>query len=433
MKTKRFNSKNLYLLIGLILVVVTFALNERIIAEIVPSYRASSSAETKYVVFVIDVIFALALIFLLVRRQPRAKILIDSAVGIGLALVLLAGVELAFYYLNLENNRQLENVVFDFVSDSTKPDVRFDGEHAQALFQRDDWLGYRPVPDMRVVASRENGDEVFYTATYSIDDYGRRVTPLEPPADRSEFILFFGGSYTFGEGVSDHETMPYYVSSLASNYRSYNYGVGGYGPQQLLAQLQRDSVTQGIGERQGILIYTFISEHVDRAIGSMLIHNQRGDVMPYYFLDASGALVRKGDLVSGRPLLSLLYWIAGRSQTLKYFNINLPPQLRPRDLQITVKMIDKARQLFREKFKSDKFYVLIYPGRGNPELLPYLEAAEIEVLNYAEIPEIYDDGFWLGEGHPTARGHQIVAEMLVRDLKLRPESVDLQAKLHAEH
>jgi hypothetical protein len=96
-------------------------------------------------------------------------------------------------------------------------------------------------------------------------------------------------------------------------------------------------------------------------------------------------------------------------------------------------MIDKARQLFREKFKSDKFYVLIYPGRGNPELLPYLEAAEIEVLNYAEIPEIYDDGFWLGEGHPTARGHQIVAEMLVRDLKLRPESVDLQAKLHAEH
>jgi hypothetical protein len=423
MKTKSLNAKNLYFVIGLVLIAFTFALNERIIVGLFPGYKLSFSAELKYAVFVLDVVFALVLAFMLVRHQPKAKIALDAAVGLGFALLMLAGIELAFFYLNSRNARQLENVVFEFANGSEQADVQFDGEHAQAFFQRDAWLGYRPVANMRAIASRTDGEQTLYRATYSIDAYGRRVTPLEPPSNRPNFILFFGGSYTFGEGVNDDETMPFYVSQLAPNYRSYNFGVGGYGPQQMLAMLQRDAVSEGIDESRGILLYTFISEHVDRAIGTMFIHNQRGELMPYYFVGAKGNLVRQGDLASGRPGLSLFYAIAGKSQTLRYFNINFPPQMRSQDYMATVSMIDEARRLFRQKFRSDGFVVLIYPGRGVPDLLPYLEAAGIDYLDYSDIPEIYHDNFWLGEGHPTAGAHKIVAEMLVRDLRLRADGV----------
>ena len=397
-------------------------LNERIIAGVFPGFRLAPSVEIKYAVFALDVIFALILVIVLVWRQPKAKIGLDLAVGVGFALFLLAGIELTFFYLNSQNQRPLENVVFEFVSHSETADVQFDGEHAQAFFQRDDWLGYKPVADMQVIASRKLGDETLYRANYSIDAYGRRVTPPGPEAVPSEFLLFFGGSYTFGEGVNDDETTPYYVSQLAPNYRSYNFGVGGYGPQQVLARLQSEDVTAGIHEKRGKLIYIFISEHIDRAIGTLPIHNQRGELMPYYFLDPDGNLVRQGDLVSGRPVRSLIYSIAGRSQTLKYFNINIPPQLRPQDYVLTVEMLKESRRLFSQKFNSDEFYVLIYPGRGVPELRAHLESAGIDYLDYSEIPEIYHDSFWLGEGHPTAQAHRTVADMLVRDLELREDS-----------
>ena len=51
------------------------------------------------------------------------------------------------------------------------------------------------------------------------------------------FSSSLGCSVTFGLWVNDDETMPY-VAQYASHYRPYNYGVSGYGPHHMLAQLQ---------------------------------------------------------------------------------------------------------------------------------------------------------------------------------------------------
>ena len=78
---------------------------------------------------------------------------------------------------------------------------------------------------------------------------------------------------TFGLGVNDNETMPFYVAHFASHYRPYNYGVSGYGPHNMLAQLQRGNLTKEINENHGIAIYTFIDHHIDRAIRTMRVYN----------------------------------------------------------------------------------------------------------------------------------------------------------------
>ena len=42
---------------------------------------------------------------------------------------------------------------------------------------------------------------------------------------------------TFGLGVNDDETMPFYVAQYASHYTPYNYCVSGHHPHYVLAQL----------------------------------------------------------------------------------------------------------------------------------------------------------------------------------------------------
>jgi hypothetical protein len=422
MKAGSGRTQKILFAIGLLLIFLTFALNEQIVKEIFSTYQGSVTVELKIGVFVLDVLFALVTLFILVHRKPKAKLFLDALVGVGFTVVLLVGIEFIFYHLNSRIQRQLEPVTFNFINGGQRRDVQFTGEHAQAFFQRDDWLGYTLVPDTRVVASRKEEDEVLYEVVYSIDEYRRRVTPIEYLEPDPHFILFFGGSYTFGEGVNDNETMPYYVSQLAPKYKSYNYGVGGYGPQHMLAKLQSEGITTEIDESRGILVYTFIGEHIGRAIGSMGIHNQRGDVMPYYFINADGELIRRGNFVSGRPLVALLYSIAGKSQTLKYFHIDFPLSTRTQDLETTARIFEESRNVYREKFDSDEFYILIYPGLGAPELIPYLETAGINYLDYSDLPYIHNDDFWLGEGHPSAKAHKIVAEKLVQDLGLLGEA-----------
>ena len=58
---------------------------------------------------------------------------------------------------------------------------------------------------------------------------------------------------------------------------------------------------------------------------------------------------------------------------------------------------------------------------SNPELLAYLESAEINYLDYSNILDKDDEGFLFGDGHPTAKAHKIVAEKLIQDLQLQDE------------
>src|SRR5439155_3453419 len=134
--------------------------------------------------------------------------------------------------------------------------------------------------------------------------YGRRVTPIAGCSScRTKFLLFFGCSVAFGSGVKDTETVPFYASQFAPAYRAYNYGIPGYGTQQVLARLQSEKIDQEVNEKNGILIYVFIDHHVRRVIGS-LDTIRWGASWPYYTLDASDNLVRKGTFTSGRPFLS---------------------------------------------------------------------------------------------------------------------------------
>lgn len=287
------------------------------------------------------------------------------------------------------------------------------------LHERDKLLGYKLKPQLKVRGTNKRNGEILYNVTYSTDEYGRRITPAQDSKAATRFILFFGCSLTFGEGVEDNETLPFRVSEIASKYKVYNYGVGGYGPQHMLVKLQSPQLPSEIKERDGgILVYTFIDHHIPRAIGWMQILSW-GSHFPYYVMDDGDRLIRKGSFTSGRPLLTYFYVLMWKSHLVKYLNSRLRlPRIGDEHIKLTVRIIEESRNTFRERFHSERFYVLIYPENGQygRKLIPYLERAGIKYLDYSRLTDQTLRDKIPNDSHPSARSYRAVALKITEDI-----------------
>lgn len=395
--------------IGLILVSVGIVCNEWILAQLFSSDGVLELV-TRVKIWVFDI--ALVLIGLALTRFGELKetilrfsqsypMMLDSMIGVAFAIVVLLCAEGVCDALNHRKEKNIETM------------------WTETLAQDDELLGYKAKPNAQVSAIKKSDGKIVYDVTYSIDEYSRRISPVKNPELGTNSILFFGGSFAFGEGVNDNETMPFHVSELAPHYRPYNYGFCGYGPQQMLAKLQDDEIIKEVKVDEGhkMLIYTFLDAHIGRAIGDMHSSSWTHHT-PYYVIDDDEGLVRKGDFTSGRPIVTFLYRRIARSQLVKYFGVN-HPRINDDHIRITARIIEESRNAFREKFNSNDFYVLIYPGsRYGQRMIPYFESAGIRYLDYSDLIDPTKKAFHLGESdhHPTAQAHKAVAARLVKDI-----------------
>ncbi|HNY03187.1 MAG TPA: hypothetical protein PKG48_11395, partial [Bacteroidales bacterium] len=130
-------------------------------------------------------------------------------------------------------------------------------------------LGYVIGKDGLYTARKTTADGgAVYDARYTIHD-GIRATPNSTDtAGRSAF--FFGCSVTFGTGVNDDQTLPFYFNEAAGgHYRVYNFGLPGYGPHQMLALVESSRFGEIPAGREGkdIAVYSFIPDHIRRSAG----------------------------------------------------------------------------------------------------------------------------------------------------------------------
>ena len=111
-------------------------------------------------------------------------------------------------------------------------------------------------------------NNVLYDAKYSINSNSRRMNPIDDNTQRTKGLLFLGGSFTFGEGVQDNETFPYYFSKIAKKFIPYNISVQGYSLSDLFyhLNLKEEGLFKNIPKAQdNIAIYYFIGHHIRRS------------------------------------------------------------------------------------------------------------------------------------------------------------------------
>jgi hypothetical protein len=414
---------SLTLLIGTTLVCIGLSANPWSLAQF--SFDGILEFETRVQIWFFDAVLILLGVALILwsRRTPSGVGLrywntypktVALSLGIGLASVLLLLTEGLFHFLNRAQPKDPR--VYEHLEEGQS------GNSIDVDFhQRDALLGYKPAPNRRLVSKMMLSGRQIYSVTYSTNAHGWRVSPVSAGRKADRFVLFFGCSFTFGQGLQDDQTLPFYAGQLASGYRPYNFGVMGYGPQQMLALLQDGSIKREVGEKEGILIYVFIDDHMNRLIGSRYVVQTLGKHMPYFYLDSNGNLQRKGSFASGRPGLTLLFWFLQRSAIATYFQIGMVDPIGTDEFDLMAKVLVESRAAFSRLFSTDRFYVLIYPGsRRGKRLMPYFEKSQIRFMDYSNLFDPTDEDLHIeGDPHPTAKAHRLVAKQLTRDIGIQ--------------
>ena len=129
------------------------------------------------------------------------------------------------------------------------------------------YLGFGLNKDGSFTSKKTLNNEVLFDVSYTIKN-NLRFTPNSNEKSQN-CALFFGCSFTFGEGLGDSVTLPFYFNKYAhEDYKILNYGLPSYGPNHMLALIENrvSKDIQGHNDKK-IAIYSFIPEHIHRAAG----------------------------------------------------------------------------------------------------------------------------------------------------------------------
>ena len=199
------------------------------------------------------------------NRKPTKKVIACNA---GLTLSLLSIFFILKNHTTANTNRLL----------AADTEIKHTGDNKSSgrkleIIKNDEPLGYRYKPGTSGRSHKQlsNSFKTIYDVTYTIDLHGNRLTPSSSDfskASTGKRALFVGGSFTFGEGLDNNETLPYYFQEK-SGIKSINAGMGGYGAHQALKIIEDEKIfsERSGGENVDFYIYRIIPNHINRAAG----------------------------------------------------------------------------------------------------------------------------------------------------------------------
>lgn len=220
------------------------------------------------------------------------------------------------------------------------------------LFVADPAMGHRPETSFQTPARLWIDDRLIYDVTYTIGADGLRIAPPDNGGDDIPCVLFFGCSYTFGEGVDDADALPFQVGVKAQGqYRVHNFGFSGYGPHHMLAAIETGLVDRVVHCQPKYAVYQAMPHHILRAAGKWS-WDWRG---PRYVLDERGEAVRSGNFSDQRsPALE-------KSALVRRFRPEHEPtigEVTPEDIRLLYAIVAKSRRLLLERYPGIEFHVI---------------------------------------------------------------------------
>ncbi len=323
--------------------------------------------------------------------------------------------------------------VYWYVNTTRATHIHREGTHSTGeSYSFDRVLGYGPKPNFVGEARLVVDGATVYDYVYTTDAQRRRIVPASPASGGpyARALLLFGGSYAFGEGVDDHQTLAHELAKRLPDTRVYNYAFSGYGPGQMLARLESYDLRAEVAEEEVAALYVFIPNHVRRVNGSYSVINWSRH-SPYYRIDASGQAERLGSFQGERQILTRWYDFLRGDQVFQYFQVDFPPVLADRHFRLTTAIIDASRNRFGEVFQTPAFTVILYPQRpqdefSNDKLTPYLKKAGLSVLDYTHLfpPDLSGVDFSPHDAHPTAKAYALLAEAIADEALFEPPSAN---------
>ncbi|HOV32449.1 MAG TPA: hypothetical protein PLX23_03700 [Candidatus Hydrogenedens sp.] len=274
--------------------------------------------------------------------------------------------------------------------------------------------------------------------SFEIDKKGRRITPQNNDVEKNFNCLFFGCSFTFGTGVNDDQTMPFYFGQIHPECKIYNYGIPGGAPQEIYLQSCDNEIFDDIEEKPTIIIYTFISDHLRRLRGTVnLIFRAPNWVgcLPNLAI-VNDNLVYKGKFEETNPYLFTLGNYLSKSFVIKKLfdltQIDYPYPFTDSNYDFLLTLLLKTKEKLITYFPILDFILFVYPEHCvNLATCPKLQYFVNQLEQQKDITLILcDDDKMLQkylklrsdgkhiilDGHPSPESYKLFAEWISKDL-----------------
>jgi hypothetical protein len=312
--------------------------------------------------------------------------------------------------------------------------------YSTEFYTKDELLGWAPRKSTRTRTTRYHHGRLLFDVAYTSDANGLRVSPPRGEAPRTGTVLFFGCSYAFGHGLDDDRALPYQVETKSGGRcRTFNFGVGAYGPHQMLALVESGRVRRIVASSPRYAIYEAIPHHVQRVAG----RTSWGKDGPQFHLDADGTPRMYGHFDEMGTALAFFESL-GRRTCPKFVSAVLrqlsksafyrkqtsaDAAIEPGDVRLYMGVVGRSRDLLMTDYPGLEFHVILWPDEitGNPtvyrELLNGFRQLNIPVHRVEDIvsgcnvdARRRDQTRYLiapTDPHPNAFANRVLAEYVV--------------------
>jgi len=287
--------------------------------------------------------------------------------------------------------------------------------------------GYAAGANIKKRIRKSLGEEVLYDVIYTTNGNGLRVAPHDLPErgkegeKNYENAIFFGDSFTYGEGLNDHETLPYLFEDLSrGRYKVYNFGFHGYGPHQMLRIIETGLLEKIVVDQQPmVVIYEALIQHIERVSGKMIWDAK----VPRYKLSPSGMAEYAGTFTDDPSLKENLKHTKDlsnpKSQLLaKLTRINRTQE----DIKLFVQIVLQVKYLLEKRHKA-RFYVVVWTfgDKDDGKVIDDLKKSAIDIITVDQIFKEYKDPMekYMIEvdNHPTKLANERLAKYLLEYIK----------------
>lgn len=131
-------------------------------------------------------------------------------------------------------------------------------------------LGYANTPFYNETQEMIVDDKLIARYTYTHDEFGNRIVP-NSNENSKKCIAIYGGSFAYGSGVDNSQTLENFLAKELPEFRVINLGIGGTGANTALARLEFGLDSQVLSTCEDLIaIYEAIPHHIYRAYGVFL-------------------------------------------------------------------------------------------------------------------------------------------------------------------
>ena len=271
---------------------------------------------------------------------------------------------------------------------------------------------------------KTNSNFLIYKALYSTNEFGWRITKNKQLVfDKDVSLLFWGCSFTFGEGLNNEETFPFILSEKA-HLKTYNLGVAGSSPSRMLFRF-KDKKSYGFDlndKNSKFAFYMFMNDHYARVIGTpSYFEVDKSYSDPYFYLE-SGKLKFKRSFSEMPPLKLFLIKLLGKSNFLKLLSLSYPT-IGQDELELFSKTIEGLKnEILESNINVKEFFVVIWPGEIylTNSLKKELSKLGIRTLDYGilNVHELLRGrNVQKYDAHPSALSNDLLAFLLKKDIE----------------